>query len=306
MENNELITSSDEYSLETSELQEETSNLSNSNTILTIYDKFITTSNIDDDDRKNVENILINTHGIDQSQINKLSNNGLFENIKILYPHLLMKSSIHEIYGTDEDRMKHGWIINHPITTYTYYTNSLIALIKTYFYDYYKIDFRKFTPNKAIYIIRWLGYSCKNFLNNIMVGNTAELNDPIYLGRWRFLHMFWNSKHMSFFMSFKNSNEIIEKDHTKYLIRLSTTHSGQLALHFWCPKHKKVTAVRLEINKYGCIMFPYTLGFVSLPNLCTFDEYLRKFYLSKYHINLPPINDESTYNDIVTGYSSGY
>lgn len=277
--------------------------------ILRIYDKISKGEIIIDNDRFDIENHLVNEHGMDARTIRNISDFDICKYIKMIYPNLSLQSSQYEIYGSLTDRKKQGWILNLPISFNSQYSNNLIMLIKESFYDFHKVDFRIFTNSKAIYIIRWLGFECKNFLNNLLLSNTDDLNDSICLGRWRFLHKFWNSKHMSFFINYENSREIIEKDHNKYLIRLSTSHSGQMALHFWNPKIKKVDAHLLNIDKFGNILLSHKLKSLTISNIDMFDIEFRELYNNIFGVSLSSINNEhneTEYNEIAIMYAGGY
>jgi hypothetical protein len=260
---------------------------------------------LEDNDRFDIEYYLSKYHGMNSYHITIMDDSEIYDIIKILYPYLSASSTELEIYGTDENRKKIGWILSLPISSHSTYAENLIRVIITSIYEIHKSEFRTFSKHKAIYLIRWLGFESRNFLNNLALGNTDGARDSVALGRWRFLQKFWNSKHMSFFINYENSNEIISKDHSKYLIRLSTSYPGQLAIHYWNPNKQKVDAALLNIDLYGNILFMDKFNLSPMPNMELLDIQFHKLYHMLFNIELPSING-SDYDQIVDLYRYGY
>lgn len=269
--------------------------------ILTGLNSFIDTGIMDKNNLLDIQSTLLVDYNIDTEDF---ETDEIVETLFEYYPHLKAE---YEIFGTTLQRALSGWILNIPITYESPYTQTLINFIQNNLYNHYNLSFRKFTIDKAIYLIRWLGYPCMNFLYTLALGKLQQPSVNTCQGRWNFLNNFWVAKPVAFLMSYDTANEIIENDHTKYIVRMSTTNSGQLAIHFWDPSENRVRASLVGVTVDGSIILPFTKE--QAKNIEDLDRLFREFYKNKFGLELPPILDKNiqkSYDNLVVEHEAEY
>lgn len=270
-----------------------------------------------DNDRSDIEYHFVNFFKLDELFVRNLTDKQLCTLISNYYPNLYeLKNPINnqlyienlgekdtEIYGNEDIRKKNSWIQKYPIQKESQYTKKLILFIKNALYNYYSLDFRNFTEEKASFLIRWIGYECNDFLHNLITGNIDKIQNTDCIARWRFIHKFWDATQMAFFLNYNDAKNIIQKNNNLYLIRLSTTYSGMMVIQFWDAKNKKVTAIRLDIDNFGNII----MGEYIARNIDELDKLFRTYYSIWYNILLPTIIDKQTaYKNLTHNYNYEY
>lgn len=193
-------------------------------------------------------------------------------------------------------------------------SQKFISFIKVALYDYHQVDFRKFKPENAIYLLRWIGEECGDFISNLIQAKFYD--NEIYdncLGRWKFLHKVWYLENLLFFINFDEAAIILDNNKNKYIIRLSATSPGKITIQFWDWNKQKSIADRFLINDEGNIVVNNKV----FKTIREFDHFIVNLYNTLYldFINLgiakPLISiytkdENDNYNNLPNDYSNYY
>ena len=134
----------------------------------------------------------------------KLSDKELRNVVSNMFPMNLDEKSDEIDLGEKSDEIfrdvneTQGSLISGNIIAKTNYSMNLIKFIKSAFYDFHN-NFRSFSEEKVIYLIRWLCVDCISSLEKMMKGDNNVFDDKLFIGRWIFLQKYWNIKNMLFF-----------------------------------------------------------------------------------------------------------
>ncbi len=198
----------------------------------------------------------------------------------------LIESIPEEIYSVGGATPR-GWIITEGLEQLRNPESmQIIQFIKEHFFDPNPKN-HQYTKNKGLWILRWLGPNCRLFMARLMRGEDPVNGNcfPLYL----FLQNFWNSPNLFLFMSIDNSETEIKKDHTLYILRLSTTKVGQITISYWDPSRGKIVHQRITIQPDGGLPVPGSGSKEVAYNIEDFDRIFRETYQSTFNIQIKPI-----------------
>lgn len=197
------------------------------------------------------------------------------------------------LYGLNREQ---GWILDNPIILNDT-INEYINLIRKYFYaspltsEYSGYNqYRTYSDEHAIYLIRWLGADCFDMLTDLLNKDYSKWTKTLCFGRWTFLIKYWNAPPIAFFMSLPEANKLIQTNPQVYIIRLSTTEPGQLSVQYWDPRYNKSSATRYIIMANGQIQNPTTKHIFN--DIADFDKQFRESYFKTHGIHLDKLIEE--------------